>query len=131
MAGFLIASLFLEDYMSQSLIILCSIILLIISVCPIIVPITLTLSSKVCDLIAENLLPESRNYTLEENQIVISEDEKGKKVPKLGEDHTFKETLLKTEFWLMFISLVLGSGCGITIMDNMGQICESLGYSNT
>ena len=131
LAAYLMGSLLLEDHMIPSLSILCSIILLIILLLPLIVPITLTFSSQVHDPIEETLIPESRKYTYEETEPIMSDEERRKRVPKLGENHTFKETLLTTEFWLMFVSLILGSGCGITIIDNMGQICESLGYSNT
>uniref|UniRef100_A0A7N0UH63 NFD4 C-terminal domain-containing protein n=1 Tax=Kalanchoe fedtschenkoi TaxID=63787 RepID=A0A7N0UH63_KALFE len=51
--------------------------------------------------------------------------------PHRGEDFTLMQALVKADFWLLFLSLVLASGSGLTIVDNMGQISESLGYSNT
>ncbi|GAB2223660.1 hypothetical protein Droror1_Dr00004398 [Drosera rotundifolia] len=56
---------------------------------------------------------------------------KRRKGPRRGENFTVKQTLVKADFWLMFFSLVLAAGSGITVIDNMGQICESLGYDDT
>ncbi|XP_052174533.1 protein NUCLEAR FUSION DEFECTIVE 4-like [Diospyros lotus] len=56
---------------------------------------------------------------------------KRRKGPHRGEDFTLMQALLKADFWLIFFSLVLASGSGMTIIDNLGQICQSLGYSNT
>ncbi|KAM7480158.1 hypothetical protein LguiA_028371 [Lonicera macranthoides] len=41
------------------------------------------------------------------------------------------QALVKADFWLMFISLVLASGSGLTVIDNLGQMSQSLGYENT
>ncbi|KAL5791507.1 hypothetical protein ACOSP7_000101 [Xanthoceras sorbifolium] len=56
---------------------------------------------------------------------------KRRKGPRRGEDFTLLQVLIKADFWLLFFSLVLASGSGMTIIDNLGQICESLGYYNT
>ncbi|CAM8972294.1 unnamed protein product [Rhodiola kirilowii] len=56
---------------------------------------------------------------------------KGRTRPRRGEDFTLTQALVKADFWLLFSSLVLASGSGLTIVDNMGQISESLGYSDT
>ncbi|OMO84123.1 Nodulin-like protein [Corchorus capsularis] len=56
---------------------------------------------------------------------------KRKRGPRRGEDFTLLQAMLKADFWLMFISLVLASGSGLTVIDNLGQICLSLGYTNT
>ncbi|GAV74258.1 Nodulin-like domain-containing protein [Cephalotus follicularis] len=56
---------------------------------------------------------------------------KRRKGPRRGEDFTLLQALVKADFWLIFLSLVLASGSGLTIIDNMGQIVESLGYSDT
>ncbi|XP_024970315.1 protein NUCLEAR FUSION DEFECTIVE 4-like [Cynara cardunculus var. scolymus] len=55
---------------------------------------------------------------------------KKKKGPRRGEDFTLMQALVKADFLLMFFSLVLASGSGLTIIDNLGQMCESLGYKN-
>ncbi|KAJ9676599.1 hypothetical protein PVL29_021892 [Vitis rotundifolia] len=56
---------------------------------------------------------------------------KRKRGPRRGEDFTLMQALIKADFWLIFVSLLLASGSGLTIIDNMGQMCESLGYSDT
>ncbi|KAL7603163.1 protein NUCLEAR FUSION DEFECTIVE 4 [Lactuca sativa] len=55
---------------------------------------------------------------------------KKKKGPRRGEDFTLFQALQKADFLLMFFSLVLASGSGLTVIDNLGQMCESLGYEN-
>ncbi|EOY22495.1 Major facilitator protein [Theobroma cacao] len=56
---------------------------------------------------------------------------KRKRGPRRGEDFTLLQALIKADFWLMFFSLVLAAGSGLTVIDNLGQICQSLGYSDT
>ncbi|KDP22609.1 hypothetical protein JCGZ_26440 [Jatropha curcas] len=56
---------------------------------------------------------------------------KRKKGPRRGEDFTLMQALIKADFLLMFFSLILASGSGLTVIDNLGQICESLGYEDT
>ncbi|KAK3040669.1 hypothetical protein RJ639_026990 [Escallonia herrerae] len=56
---------------------------------------------------------------------------KRRKGPRRGEDFTLLQALKKADFWLIFFSLVLASGSGLTVIDNLGQMCLSLGYSNT
>ncbi|KAL6996938.1 hypothetical protein U1Q18_007062 [Sarracenia purpurea var. burkii] len=56
---------------------------------------------------------------------------KRKKGPRRGEDFTLMQALVKADFWLIFFSLVLASGSGLTVIDNLGQMCQSLGYENT
>ena len=56
---------------------------------------------------------------------------KRKRGPRRGENFTLLQALMKADFWLMFFSLVLASGSGLTVIDNLGQICQSLGYNNT
>ncbi|OWM65498.1 hypothetical protein CDL15_Pgr009088 [Punica granatum] len=55
---------------------------------------------------------------------------KRKKGPRRGEDFTLLQALMKADFWLMFVLLLLASGSGVTVIDNLGQICESLGYND-
>ncbi|KAL8252171.1 hypothetical protein R6Q59_035864 [Mikania micrantha] len=55
---------------------------------------------------------------------------KPKKGPRRGEDFTLMQALVKADFLLLFFSLVLASGSGLTIIDNLGQMCQSLGYTN-
>ncbi|XP_042500079.1 protein NUCLEAR FUSION DEFECTIVE 4-like isoform X2 [Macadamia integrifolia] len=56
---------------------------------------------------------------------------KRRKGPRRGEDFTLMQALIKADFWLIFFSLLLGAGSGLTVIDNLGQMSESLGYDNT
>lgn len=53
---------------------------------------------------------------------------KRRRGPRRGEDFTLMQALIKADFLLLFISLLLGSGSGLTVIDNLGQMSESLGY---
>lgn len=53
---------------------------------------------------------------------------KRRRGPRRGEDFTLMQALIKADFWLIFVSLLLGSGSGLTVIDNLGQMSESLGY---
>nr|AAB07879.1 similar to a E. coli hypothetical protein F402 encoded by GenBank Accession Number S47768 [Arabidopsis thaliana] len=56
---------------------------------------------------------------------------KRRRGPHRGEDFTLTQALVKADFWLIFFSLLLGSGSGLTVIDNLGQMSQSLGYDNT
>ncbi|CAD6245874.1 unnamed protein product [Miscanthus lutarioriparius] len=56
---------------------------------------------------------------------------KRRKGPHRGEDFTLMQALIKADFWLLFFSLLLGSGSGLTVIDNLGQMSQSLGYEET
>ena len=51
--------------------------------------------------------------------------------PRRGENFTLTQALIKADFLLIFTSLILASGSGITIVDNLGQITQSLGYTDS
>ncbi|KAI3666035.1 hypothetical protein L6452_44673 [Arctium lappa] len=56
---------------------------------------------------------------------------KRRRGPHRGEDFDLTQALIKADFWLIFMSLLLGSGSGLTVIDNLGQMSQSLGYDNT
>ncbi|WOL15890.1 protein NUCLEAR FUSION DEFECTIVE 4-like [Canna indica] len=56
---------------------------------------------------------------------------KRRKGPRRGEDFTLLQALVKADFWLLFFSLLLGSGSGLTVIDNLGQMSQSMGYEET
>ncbi|XP_017258959.1 protein NUCLEAR FUSION DEFECTIVE 4 isoform X2 [Daucus carota subsp. sativus] len=56
---------------------------------------------------------------------------KSRRGPHRGEDFTLMQALIKADFWLIFFSLLLGSGSGLTVIDNLGQMSQSIGYNNT
>ncbi|KAG5254382.1 protein NUCLEAR FUSION DEFECTIVE [Salix suchowensis] len=55
---------------------------------------------------------------------------KRRRGPHRGEDFTLMQALIKADFWLIFFSLLLGSGSGLTVIDNLGQMSQSLGYDH-
>ncbi|KAL2631092.1 hypothetical protein R1flu_015778 [Riccia fluitans] len=46
---------------------------------------------------------------------------------KLGDDHTAWDAILTFDFWVLFFTFLCGIGTGITVMNNFGQIGQSLG----
>ncbi|KAJ8544996.1 hypothetical protein K7X08_017579 [Anisodus acutangulus] len=56
---------------------------------------------------------------------------KRRRGPRRGENFTLVQALIKADFWLMFFSLLLGSGSGLIVIDNLGQMSQSLGSDNT
>ncbi|CAK9175132.1 unnamed protein product [Ilex paraguariensis] len=56
---------------------------------------------------------------------------KRRRGPHRGEDFTLMQALIKADFWLIFFSLLFGSGSGLTVIDNLGQMSQSLGYDDT
>mgnify|MGYP000028741479 CR=1 FL=1 len=85
------------------------------------------------------LLPDElkqQEMTKIRNRIVFAAAEgavrvKKKKGPRRGEDFTLFQALVKADFWLLFWSLLCGAATGLTAIDNMGQMSQSQGYSNS
>ncbi|CAL0319843.1 unnamed protein product [Lupinus luteus] len=50
--------------------------------------------------------------------------------PQRGEDYILTQALVNADFWIMFFSLVMGSGSGLTVINNIGQMCQSLEDNN-
>ena len=40
------------------------------------------------------------------------------------------EALGKADFWLIWMSFLLGSGSGLTVMDNLGQMSQAVGFKD-
>lgn len=85
-----------------------------------------------------DLLPDQMRKKMEEirNRFLHAAAEgavrvKRRRGPRRGEDFTLTQALVKADFWLLFWALVCGAGTGLTAIDNMGQISQSLGYSNS
>lgn len=171
LAAYLMGVLLLEDLigLSQSLVMIFTIVLFVILLLPIMIPVWLTFSSSIGVPSEESLLTgDDKSEAGNVNEVILSEveDEKPegvellpdaerqmrmaqlqaklfqaaaegavrvrrKKGPRRGEDFTLLQALRKADFWLIFVSLVLASGSGLTVIDNLGQMCQSMGYSNT
>lgn len=50
--------------------------------------------------------------------------------PRRGEDFTLVQAVVKADFWLIFVTLLLGAGSGLTVIDNLGQMSQSLGFDD-
>uniref|UniRef100_A0ACD5UPT1 Uncharacterized protein n=1 Tax=Avena sativa TaxID=4498 RepID=A0ACD5UPT1_AVESA len=51
-----------------------------------------------------------------------------KQRPRRGDNFTLMQALVKADFWLIWLSLLLGSGSGLTVIDNLGQMSQAVGY---
>lgn len=56
---------------------------------------------------------------------------KKKRKPRRGEDFTFREAIVKADFWLLWSVNFLGVGSGVTVLNNLAQIGVSLGFNDT
>ena len=50
--------------------------------------------------------------------------------PHRGENFTLMQAFVKADFWLIWFSLLLGSGSGLTVIDNLGQMSQSVGFED-
>ncbi|PAN37815.1 hypothetical protein PAHAL_7G124700 [Panicum hallii] len=50
--------------------------------------------------------------------------------PHRGENFTLMQAWVKADFWLIWFSLLLGSGSGLTVIDNLGQMSQSVGFKD-
>ncbi|KAI3681158.1 hypothetical protein L6452_35942 [Arctium lappa] len=46
----------------------------------------------------------------------------------LGEEHTAKVLVTRCDFWLYYVAYFCGGTIGLVYNNNLGQICQSLGY---
>ncbi|GJN27832.1 hypothetical protein PR202_gb15886 [Eleusine coracana subsp. coracana] len=53
-----------------------------------------------------------------------------RRTPHRGENFTLMQALVKTDFWLIWLSLLLGSGSGLTVIDNLGQMSQAVGFKD-
>lgn len=56
---------------------------------------------------------------------------KKKRRPRRGEDFSFREAVVKADFWLLWFVYFLGVGSGVTVLNNLAQIGVSLGFDDT
>lgn len=56
---------------------------------------------------------------------------KRKRRPRRGEDFSFREAIIKADFWLLWVVYFLGVGSGITVLNNLAQIGVSYGMDDT
>ncbi|XP_052182993.1 protein NUCLEAR FUSION DEFECTIVE 4-like isoform X2 [Diospyros lotus] len=51
--------------------------------------------------------------------------------PRRGEDFKFRESVIKADFWLLWLVYFLGVGSGVTVLNNLAQIGVSFGINDT
>ncbi|KAI3820587.1 hypothetical protein L1987_08135 [Smallanthus sonchifolius] len=54
-----------------------------------------------------------------------------KRRPKRGEDFSFREAVVKADFWLLWTTYFFGIGSGVTVLNNLAQIAGSVGFEDT
>ncbi|KAG4979884.1 hypothetical protein JHK82_033125 [Glycine max] len=91
--------------------------------------------------IMEKVLAHAANEVIIEKPQIVEAKEKAKddpngscfsnifNKPERGEDHTILQALLSIDMLLLLISSFAGYGTNVTVVDNLGQIGESLGYT--
>ncbi|KAG5547766.1 hypothetical protein RHGRI_013453 [Rhododendron griersonianum] len=57
-------------------------------------------------------------------------DQRRRRRPVIGEDHTVWEAFQTVDFWILFVSFLCGVGTGLAVMNNMGQMGLALGYAD-
>lgn len=134
LAVYLLGILVLQSLVdiTQKIITTSGAILVIFMVVPVLVPFASVFISSNATLVK----PEEGTSNVDQNEVktLIERSDilpEKRRVPCIGEDFNLLQALGQADFWLIFMSLVLGVGSGITVIDNLGQICYSLGYNNT
>ncbi|KAG6742738.1 hypothetical protein POTOM_053672 [Populus tomentosa] len=107
LAAYLMGVMLLEDLvdLSRIVVVIFTIVLFVLLLIPIVIPLSLSFFLDPRGLAEEPLLPEP---------------------PKQEPGKSGQETP-EADFWLIFFSLLLGSGSGSAVIDNLGQMCQSLG----
>ncbi|KAK1407099.1 hypothetical protein QVD17_38710 [Tagetes erecta] len=54
-----------------------------------------------------------------------------KRRPRRGEDFSFREAVVKADFWLLWATYFFGIGSGVTVLNNLAQVAGSLGFEDT
>ncbi|KAG8081730.1 hypothetical protein GUJ93_ZPchr0014g47535 [Zizania palustris] len=174
LASYLVGVMLVQDFMqlSDNMVVFVTVILFILLILPVVIPVTLTFSSKTEHPIEESLLAEpskGESSTSQEKkgqpEVILSEveEEKPKEIdslppserrkritelqaklvqaaarggvrirrrPHRGENFTLMQALVKADFWLIWLSLLLGSGSGLTVIDNLGQMSQAVGFKD-
>ncbi|KAM0834269.1 hypothetical protein ACQ4PT_063709 [Festuca glaucescens] len=177
LAAYLMGVMLLEDLvgLSETIMVVCTVILIALLLLPIVIPVMLSFFSNDDESVYAALLPSPRREEAsgsvpseEQNEVILSEVEdvkpkdvdllpaserqkriaelqarlfqaaavgavrvKRRRGPRRGEDFTLLQAMIKADFWLLFFSLLLGSGSGLTVIDNLGQMSQSLGFEES
>ncbi|KAJ6424115.1 hypothetical protein OIU84_024985 [Salix udensis] len=144
LAAYLMGVMLLEDLvdLSHTVVIIFTVVLFVLLLIPIVIPVRVpeVIFSELEDEKPKevDLLPASeRQKRIAQLQAKLFQAAargavrvKRRRGPHRGEDFTLMQALIKADFWLIFFSLLLGSGSGLTVIDNLGQMTQSLGYDH-
>ncbi|XP_074276145.1 protein NUCLEAR FUSION DEFECTIVE 4-like [Silene latifolia] len=136
-------------YLEKSVCYAFIVIMVVLMLAPLAIPVKMTLfpsEKKVDRSMSDPLLPSSKSFlSSESNQNVLEGSdsdqnmllavgegavENKKRRPRRGEDFTFGEAMVKADFWLLWVVYFLGSGSGVTVVNNLSQIGYSQGNGN-
>ncbi|CAN6270443.1 unnamed protein product, partial [Urochloa humidicola] len=154
LASYLAVVKLAQDFLqlSDNVVNILTVILFVLLISPIAVPVVLTITSKEELSVEEALLSEpiltretSSSSQEEEDKphaILRGVEDKSKDIdslppyerrnnrPHLGDNFTMTQALAKADFWLIWISFWLGSGSGLTVIDNLGQMSQAVGFKD-
>lgn len=119
-----------------------AVILLLLLASPISVPVYIAMQSSIRSSdterrVTEPLLDTEKKPEAEamveaaqkaEEGVVV--DQRRRRRPVIGEDHTVWEAFHTVDFWILFVSFLCGVGTGLAVMNNMGQMGLALGYAD-
>ncbi|KAL9256494.1 NUCLEAR FUSION DEFECTIVE 4-like protein [Drosera capensis] len=149
LAAYLMGVMLVEDLvdLSHKVIVIFTVFLFVLLLLPICIPIYMSYIEGERSSLEEALLPEpqkigpakqSSTTRIAQLQTKLAHAAaegavrvKRRKGPHRGEDFTLMQALIKADFWLIFFSLLFGSGSGLTVIDNLDQMSQSLGYDDT
>ena len=140
LASYLAVVKLAQDFLrpSDSVVKLLTVILFVLLISPIAIPVALTITSK-SELSMEDALlsePLTAESSISQEEVEekskgidsLPQSERGNRRLHLGENFTMMQALVKADFWLIWISFLLGSGSGLTVMDNLGQMSQAVGF---
>ncbi|PON98666.1 Major facilitator [Trema orientale] len=79
--------------------------------------------------LAQNSAPAGPEMSISREEIVCKWNQNVFNPPEIGEDHTILQALFSAEMLTLFLTTMCGLGGTLSMMDNLGQIGTSLGYS--
>nr|GEW90960.1 nodulin-like, major facilitator superfamily domain protein [Tanacetum cinerariifolium] len=71
-----------------------------------------------------NELLEERSSSIGAFNMLLEKD----RLTELGEEHSARMLVARCDFWLYYVAYLCGGTIGLVYSNNLGQICQSLGY---
>ncbi|KAK9690428.1 hypothetical protein RND81_09G127300 [Saponaria officinalis] len=117
-------------------------IMVVLMLAPLAIPVKMTLfpsERKVVKSVSDPLLTSQSDQNVlegsdsDQNMLLAFGEgavENKRRRPRRGEDFTFRQAMVKADFWLLWVVYFLGSGSGVTVVNNLSQIGYSQGNGN-